>query len=143
MDPVDVLEKCKPLLKPQGCLFVGVPGLRSILCGHWCGGLKGQLQSAHLSIWDETTFGATAARAGLSVRFYNDLIWCVLEAAPVTSVQMPAHRGGSVLRFLLALRVAEFMWRGLASVSGGVSSKLYVQVSRVASAVARRMGVLK
>ena len=143
LDPVDVLEKCKQLLKPQGCLFVGVPGLTSILCGHWGGGLKGQLQNAHLSIWDETTFAATAARAGLSVRFYNDLIWGVLEAAPVASLQMPTDRGRSVLRFLMALRVAEFMWRGLARVSGGTSSPLYRQASRIASALARKMGALK
>ncbi len=143
LDPVDVLEKCKQLLKPQGCLFVGVPGLTSILCGHWGGGLKHQLQNAHLSIWDETTFRATAARAGLSVRFYNDLIWCVLDAAPGSSFQMPANRGGKVLRFLAALRVAEFMWRGLASASGGVSSKIYRQASRIASALGRRMGILK
>ena len=143
LDPVDVLEKCKQLLKPQGCFFVGVPGLTSILCGHWGGGLKHQLQNAHLSIWDETTFRATAARAGLSVCFYNDLIWCVLEAAPVASFQMPVNRGGKVLGFLMALRVAEFIWRGLASVSGGVSSKLYGQASRIASALGRRMGVMK
>ena len=143
LDPVDVLAKCKQLLKPQGCLFVGVPGLTSFLFGHWGGGLKHQLQNAHLSIWDETTFRATAARAGLSVRFYNDLIWCVLEAAPVSSFQMPASRGRKVLRFLAVLRVAEFMWRGLASVSGGGSSKIFGQVSRIASALGRRMGVLQ
>ena len=143
LKPVDVLEKCKQLLKPQGCLFVGVPGFRSILCGHWGGGLKHQLQNAHLSIWDETTFRATAGRAGLSVRFCNDLIWCVLDAAPASPVQMPTNRGAKVLRFLVALRVAEFMWRGLASVSGGLSSKPYRLASRVASALARRMGILK
>ena len=143
LDPVDVLKKCKPLLKPQGCLFVGVPGLRSMLCGHWGGGLKHQLQNAHLSIWDESTFRATAARAGLSVRFYNDLIWCVLEAAAVSPVQMPTNRGAKVLRFLVALRMAEFMWWSLASVSGGVSSKAYRLASRIASAVARRIRILK
>lgn len=114
-----------------------------MLCGHWGGGLKHQLQNAHLSIWDETTFAATAARAGLAVRFYNDLIWCVLDATPVASFQMPSNRGRSVLRFLVALRIAEFMWRGLACVSGGVSSKAYLTASRVASALARRAGILK
>ena len=76
-------------------------------------------------------------------RFYNDLIWCVLDAAPAATVQMPTNRGRSVLRFLMAIRIAEFMWRGLAGLSGGVSSKLYLQASRVASALARRVGVLK
>jgi SAM-dependent methyltransferase len=143
LDPVDVLEKCKQLIKPHGCVFIGVPGLRSFLFGNWGGGLKHQLQSAHISIYDETTFRATAARAGLSVCFYTDLIWCVLEAAPVVSCQMPVNRGAKVLRFLALLRVTEYMWRGLARVSGGVSSGIYGQASRIASALGRRVGILK
>jgi 2-polyprenyl-3-methyl-5-hydroxy-6-metoxy-1,4-benzoquinol methylase len=142
LEPVEVLKTARQLLRNDGCLFVAVPGLKSVATGAWGGSLKLQIQGAHNYIWHRSPFERMAAAAGLSIVNWNDSIWCVMVPASSSSGCANIRQEPGTLQLLLTLRLAGLYWEFI-SRRFGPTSATYSVSQRLASLVARRTGLCK
>ena len=143
-DPVATLRSAAKLLNPNGVVYIGVPGLKSMILGGWGDKLAGTLQNAHLFLFELETLDIAASKAGLKRLWGSEECTAIYAlnpqatTAPTALVNKP--RGDETLRYIALLERTSILWGIIWKICGGPISKASYIVRRIGAAVARRLG---
>ena len=148
LNPVQFLIETQKILKPNGLIFIGAPGLRMLRFGEWGGDLAHCLQNAHNFLFELTTLTLIIKMAGLEHIYSNESIWSIFRNVGNNSCIQKSNtnlkidsRGGEVIKYLRTLKYSRKFWQITNDMSGGYDSKTMIFIRRMIHATARRTGV--
>lgn len=100
--PLPFLRSLHRLLKPEGILYVEVPGLRMLEQGKKDYDFLNFLLLPHVAHYEQVTLECLLRQAGFEVLICNETIWGLFKAASPYSKPPPfTHRGaGGTIQFL-------------------------------------------
>jgi len=93
----------KRLLKPEGYVYVGAPGIKGFSLEYYNFDFLNSLQLMHLFYWDKDTFLQTMCWYGLHAVSCDEHITAILKKGNVTGFRDKVNYSGDILQFLLHL----------------------------------------
>lgn len=142
-DPVGTLRNAAKLLNPDGVIYIGVPGFKSMVLGAWGDKLAGTLQNAHLFLFELRTLDIAASKSGLKRLWGNEGCTALYRLDSLhrsTSASRTKPHGRKSLRFVSLLERTSIFWEFVWKICGSPVSKNAHFIRRATNALARRLG---
>ena len=142
-NPVETLKDVASILKPGGVVYIGVPGLRTMIIGGWGDKLIGTLQNAHLFLFELATLDFACRKAGLK-RLWGvegiSAVYALDHSRKTTRETTTMREGPAVIDFIGLLEKTALFWGAVWALCGGPGSRASIFARRIATSAARRMG---
>ena len=139
LDPIDFLLDVRKILKDDGYVFIGAPGLVGVRYGYGDGDFWGCLQNAHTFFFELHTLRQCMAKTEFSfVEGHEWLAGLFRKQNQILPYTLPKWtRGSEVVSFIRSLRYSGLLWKVVwKSIGGNSLTKKGRMVSRIAYSLA-------
>jgi len=123
-DPIDFLLDLREIVKDEGHVLIGVPGLADVRYGYGDGEFWGCLQNAHLFFFELWTLRRCMERAGFGFVDGYEGIQALFRKRPEAGGprDLRIRRGERIVKYIRTLRYSEMFWKGVFRLAGGNSA---------------------